>query len=130
MNVLCFFGILHHTERKTAALGQNIDLLEGGGYVLLHEAPERAKGRPAFLGGAEEVSAHEETIDRAQLDAVLRETPQLRAACSRYCHTLTMAVLERVLVRHARGRPLRGLNPSGSCSTKRRDIAARAENGA
>ncbi len=41
LDVLCYFGILHHTEKKELSIPDNSKLLKKGGFILLHEALER-----------------------------------------------------------------------------------------
>ncbi len=70
-DVLCYWGILHHTKGKEESIAQDADLLRDGGYVMMFEA----LARPTFTELARrtpvEMSAHEERIDRDRLFAAI-----------------------------------------------------------
>ncbi len=76
IDCLCYFGILHHTERKAATVPRDSELLKIGGFIIIHEAVAKASRlAPAWLkqalarlwGAAAETSAHEENVDRKDL---------------------------------------------------------------
>lgn len=70
VDLMTFFGILHHTPAKAATLGQNADRLRPGAFVLLAEAVERANlGHlvPGLLRADHSASAHEERIPEPSL---------------------------------------------------------------
>lgn len=75
IDILCYFGILHHTERKTVIITDDSRLLKKGGYILIHEALSRPSPSllPGFLKPRDEQSAHEEYIDSGKLATVIKE---------------------------------------------------------
>jgi len=86
IDILCYFGILHHTERKAKTIPRDSELVRSGGYILIHEAvpnplkllPGQLKSRLSrWLGDTEETSAHEERIERRDLFAQLVSVKEL-----------------------------------------------------
>lgn len=73
LHVICYFGILHHTQSKARLLRRHVDLLVPGGYILLHEALARPSFLPDSLRGDYQESAHEERIEHAALSAAIRD---------------------------------------------------------
>lgn len=70
IDVITYFGILHHTPDKAATLRQNAEKLRPGAYVLVAEAVERpllGDKLPRFLHRQKEASAHEERIPETSL---------------------------------------------------------------
>ncbi len=76
IDVLCYFGILHHTEKKSDVILNNRDLVKSGGYILLHEP--LARPAPVFLSSLLKPkvgeSYHEERIDIQKLTAVISDS--------------------------------------------------------
>ena len=74
IDVMCFFGILHHTQGKALALQRSLDILKPNGLFVIHEAlvkPNPSDFLPFLRKKSGEESAHEERIDRTSLFAVL-----------------------------------------------------------
>lgn len=70
IDFLCYFGILHHTERKAATISEDCELVKKGGYMLAHEVLYRTPFRsflPKSLRSSTERSTHEESIVREEL---------------------------------------------------------------
>lgn len=88
IDVLCYFGILHHTERKAATIPDGSKLVRRGGYILVHEALSRPSPLlPSFLKPKTEESAHEERIREHELLAQLG-SEQLKMIAARRMHTI------------------------------------------
>jgi ubiquinone/menaquinone biosynthesis C-methylase UbiE/uncharacterized protein YbaR (Trm112 family) len=86
-DVLCYWGILHHTERRAATLEEDIRLLRANGCVFLHEALKRPSLLPTFLKPREEESAHEERIPRKEIAEVVRRLAALEVVTWREMHS-------------------------------------------
>lgn len=104
VDVMCYFGILHHTERKAATLSQNARLLSEQAAVIVVEALDRpgfGKYLPASMQRATAESAHEERVPEADLIAEI-ETMGFRLISKDRHHTvfytLMMSALGRVLL--------------------------------
>lgn len=65
IDVLCYFGILHHTHNKTNNIEKDTALLKPNGFLLLSEGTERPT--LAIANAQTEASAHEEHISRQSL---------------------------------------------------------------
>jgi uncharacterized protein YbaR (Trm112 family)/ubiquinone/menaquinone biosynthesis C-methylase UbiE len=65
VDIIYYFGILHHTRHKSSNVKKDRRLLKESGYVFLHEALDRPK---TFLAKKleEEKSEHEEYINRQE----------------------------------------------------------------
>lgn len=76
IDVLCYFGILHHTERKAATIAEDSGLVRSGGCILIHEVLSRPSPSllPGFLKPKAEESAHEESIDIHKLTTVISKS--------------------------------------------------------
>lgn len=71
IDLLCFFGILHHTEHKARNIGRAVATVRPGGFLLVHEALERPSPLPAFLRHEVDHSAHEERVEETAIwDAI------------------------------------------------------------
>jgi uncharacterized protein YbaR (Trm112 family)/ubiquinone/menaquinone biosynthesis C-methylase UbiE len=77
-DLLCYFGILHHTERKAATIPEDSNIVAGDGHIIVHEALERPylSSILTFLRPTEE-SAHEERVKKDQLWDMLRSATTL-----------------------------------------------------
>ena len=75
VDLICYFGILHHTENKAHNLPAHLNKLKPGGKVILHEAIVRAR----ILGNRfrPHESAHEERFDVRDLQEEIRKHPEL-----------------------------------------------------
>jgi ubiquinone/menaquinone biosynthesis C-methylase UbiE/uncharacterized protein YbaR (Trm112 family) len=95
-DALCYFGILHHTERKSVTLAEDARLLRQGGVMLLHEV----LGRPtvsSILGlKGEESSAHDEEVDRRELERTIMSTPAIAVVAKREMHSPIYSLALRV----------------------------------
>jgi len=88
IDVLCYFGILHHTERKTGTIPQDSELVKKGGYILIHEALDRSLFSPSFLKLKTEKSAHEERITKEVLLTQISKNKDLKIIKSKEMHTI------------------------------------------
>lgn len=104
IDLLCYFGILHHTERQAGTIEEDSRLLKPGGVTVLHEAITRKSARPAFLPVHDHGSEHEETIDRLELLQGIEGAPGLEIAAQQWSHTSVMGVSKFVLRRWLRQR--------------------------
>ncbi len=104
VDMLCYFGILHHTERQAGTIEEDSRLLKPGGVAILHEAITRKSPRPGFLPVENPGSEHEETIDREELLDGIRRAPGLDVLAQKWSHTVVMGLGKKVLRRWLRGR--------------------------
>ncbi len=104
VDMLCYFGILHHTERKAGTIEEDSRLLKNGGVAVLHEAISRKSARPSFLPIEDAGSEHEETIDRGDLLEAIRRAPGLEIRAEWWGHTAIMGLGKMVLRRWVRSR--------------------------
>lgn len=98
IDILCYFGVLHHTERKTRTLPQDISLLKKDSYILIHEALERpvtSSFLPGFLKPKREESAHEERIKRKELLTQISNIQDIKILDSRESHTIFLGGMMR-----------------------------------
>jgi len=72
-DLICYFGVLHHTKNKEKNLPAHLNILRPGGQIVLCEAVERAR----ILGArfTPEQSAHEERFDVKSLAAEIASQP-------------------------------------------------------
>ncbi len=78
IDLLCYFGILHHTEHKARNIDRAVATVRPGGYLLVHEALERPSPLPTFLRREIEHSAHEERVEEAAIwDAIEQSKAKL-----------------------------------------------------
>jgi len=73
-DLICYFGILHHTKNKEQNLPAHLEILKPGGRIILHEAIERARILSDKFRPHE--SAHEERFDVRNLRAVIAASPK------------------------------------------------------
>jgi len=66
-DVICYFGILHHTFRKSETIRTGSELLRAYGHMLIHEPLDRPSPIPESLKGGGPEAAHEETVDKRTL---------------------------------------------------------------
>ena len=100
IDILCYFGILHHTERKADTISQDSDLVKKGGYILIHEALDRptiSSLIPSFLKRKVEQSAHEERINKKKLLSQIINNNNLEIITSRNMHTIFFGAMMRFL---------------------------------
>jgi len=72
IDVLCYFGILHHTKNKSNNIQKDKRLLRKNGYLILAEAVDRpTPSLASWLIPKEETSAHEERVRKQSLFAQL-----------------------------------------------------------
>ncbi len=92
IDILCYFGVLHHTERKAKTIPRDSELIRSGGHILIHEGvanpsiplPNQLKSRLSrWLGGDQETSAHGELIERRELFAQLGYVKELEVVSIR-----------------------------------------------
>jgi len=67
IDILTYFGILHHTEKKAKSIPNGVNLLKEGGYLLIHEAIATKPLLPQFIRNFIQKSAHEERINLHEL---------------------------------------------------------------
>lgn len=87
VEVLCYFGILHHTERKAGTISQDSVIVKNGGYMLFYEPLQRPSFLPDFLRDNKEVSDHEGTIGKNELMAQINNNKELKIIKSKQMHT-------------------------------------------
>ena len=104
MDLVCYFGILHHTERQAGTIEEDSRLIRPGGVAILHEALTRLSARPSFLPVEDGGSQHEHTIDRGELMEGIRRAPGLEIRAERWGHTAVMGLGKMVLRRWVRAR--------------------------
>lgn len=94
IDVLCYFGILHHTSKKARNLQEQTKLVKRGGYIVLHES----LSRPTLSLGSfttEEKSSHEEYIQRTEIDSII-STDHLEVLASRAYHTVFLTAMMKL----------------------------------
>lgn len=87
VDLICYFGVLHHTENKAKNFSVHMDLLRPGGKIILHEAIER----PCILGDRfrRHQSAHEERFDLRELEEEIGRFPDmLGVRCWKMRHSI------------------------------------------
>jgi CRISPR/Cas system-associated protein endoribonuclease Cas2 len=75
IDIILFFGILHHTLLKQKILYKFTKILKPGGYIILHEPIFRPSITPKILKKSTETSKHEERISKR---LILNETYKTR----------------------------------------------------
>jgi len=96
-DVITFYGVLHHAERKVASLAEYCRKLKPGGRLLLAEAvarPRIARGLLSRVFPTQEVSAHEERIPLDQLRRACQECGKM--VYYRQYYTAFYSLLSRV----------------------------------
>lgn len=99
IDILCYFGILHHTERKASTVPQDSKLVKKGGYILIHEALERpffSSFLPRFLKPKAEESAHEERIKKKELLAQINKSKDIEIIALKQMHTVFFGVMRQL----------------------------------
>jgi len=100
IDLLCYFGILHHMERKADTIEHDSELVEHNGFVIIHEALERpflSTILPFIRPDALEASAHEERVDKDNLLSTINGTKELEIIASRESHTLLFGFMLKFL---------------------------------
>jgi ubiquinone/menaquinone biosynthesis C-methylase UbiE/uncharacterized protein YbaR (Trm112 family) len=100
IDVLCYFGILHHTERKARTISQDSKLVKSGGYILIHEALSRPIASlylPSFFKPKIEESAHEERIMREEVLTQINNNNSLKIIASQEMHTIFLGAMMKIL---------------------------------
>lgn len=70
IEVLLYFGILHHTEMKASSIIEGGKIVKKKGYIILHEVLDRksfSSFLPNFLKPKKDQSEHEESINKREL---------------------------------------------------------------
>lgn len=99
IDVLCYFGILHHTERKANTIAEDSGLLKSGGYILIHEPLSRpSPPLPSLWKPKVEESAHEERIDIHRLTTVISES-HLQILATKRLNTIFFTGMMRVFAK-------------------------------
>jgi len=99
IDILCYFGILHHTQRKTATIPQDSRLVKPGGYILIHEAmatPTLATFLPGLYKSTFEESEHEERIDKYALLKEINSNKNLRIIRVEEIYSLFLSIMLQV----------------------------------
>jgi ubiquinone/menaquinone biosynthesis C-methylase UbiE len=95
IDVLCYFGILHHTEGKTDLIPPHSRLVKKGGYILIHEPLDR----PSLLGerGPHKAagSPREGRVGKRELLAKVASAHDLSVIASQEIHGLFFAGMMR-----------------------------------
>jgi ubiquinone/menaquinone biosynthesis C-methylase UbiE/uncharacterized protein YbaR (Trm112 family) len=87
IDVLCYFGILHHTQKKAANIYNHLELLKSDGYMLMYEGLQRPSRLRGLWEPGQSDSPHEERIEREQLEMAINESG-LEIVCCRYFNTI------------------------------------------
>jgi SAM-dependent methyltransferase len=74
VDLICYFGVLHHTKNKEKNLPVHLGILKPGGRIILSEAIERARILSDRFRPGE--SAHEERFDVRDLQTILAASPE------------------------------------------------------
>ncbi|MBX3413425.1 MAG: methyltransferase domain-containing protein [Pirellulales bacterium] len=80
VDLMTYFGILHHSPAKAATLSQNAETLRPGSFILLAEAidrPHLGKLLPGFLRDVHAMSAHEERVPEDSLQDEMRRLGEI-----------------------------------------------------
>lgn len=88
VDILCCFGILHHTFRNTETIRDDSGLLREDGHMLIHEPLNRPSPIPESLKGGGPEAAHEETVDKKKLYADIGAAEDLMVISSREFMTI------------------------------------------
>lgn len=88
VDVICYFGVLHHLEKKENTAALNLKLLKENGYVILDEALDRKEMKlfARLFGSNLEKSEHEEYINGKNLLKIIRNHG-MRVVVKRECNT-------------------------------------------
>lgn len=99
IDLLCYFGILHHTERKSGTIAQDGEIVAKDGYIIIHEALDRpfVSSILPFLRKSVEESAHEERVNKKDLISIITTTKGFEVVCSRETHTILFGFARRFL---------------------------------
>jgi len=95
VDILCYFGILHHTRRKVAIILEGANFVKKGGYILLHEVLDRksfSSFLPNFLKPSYEQSSHEESVSKKELLTQLNKA-NLKIIISRESYTIFFGII-------------------------------------
>jgi len=97
VDLLCYFGILHHTERKSGTIRQDSEIVANDGYVIIHEATDRPyiSSVLPFMRPGEE-SAHEGRIKKKDLMTTISTTKELQLIASREAYTILFGFMRYV----------------------------------
>jgi len=79
VDAICYFGILHHTEKKEHTIIETSEFINSNGYIILHEALERPSLLPNSMKLEKEESVHEERLDLRILTKCIESQNSLRA---------------------------------------------------
>lgn len=92
IDILCYFGILHHTEMKYKSIKDGSLLVKKVGFILLHEGLDHHKSfslyLPRFMRPKIEDSAHEERINREKMIAHITDCQNLKILKRKETNTL------------------------------------------
>jgi ubiquinone/menaquinone biosynthesis C-methylase UbiE/uncharacterized protein YbaR (Trm112 family) len=95
-DLITYFGILHHTERKSATLSEDARLLKPGGVMMLHEVLARPTVSALLNLPGEESSAHDEEVEREELYATIQASDQIEIVARREMHSPLYSAAIRV----------------------------------
>lgn len=91
-DLLCYFGILHHTERKAATIPQDSEIVAKDGHIIIHEALERPYLSSVLPFLRPEESAHEERVKKDQLWETLRSATSLEIVAAKELYSPVFAL--------------------------------------
>ena len=99
MDIICYFGILHHTERKAGTIPEDSKLLKNDGYLLIHEALEWGGSSlvPSFLKPKTKESTHEERVNKEKLLLQVSKVKNFEIVAAREMHTIFFAGMMRFM---------------------------------
>lgn len=95
IDVLCYFGILHHTKYKAENISNHIHLVKSGGYILLCEALQRPSLFRSTGTPRKNDSPHEERIEKEQIIYEINKN-NLEIVASRYFKTIFYGLMRHL----------------------------------
>jgi len=100
IDILLYFGILHHTFKKSSLLIQDAVFIKADGFILIHEAIERpyfSSLLPIYLKSDIKESTHEERIIKEDLIAVVHSLSDFKIMFSKEMHTIFFGLMKKLL---------------------------------
>lgn len=96
IDIISYFGILHHTEEKESLLKIHLPKLKNEGYIIIHEAIHRKIFIPKYFRENLEQSAHEERIYKDLLIKQIDSQKNLKIIFIFNFYTIFLRVLHRI----------------------------------
>jgi len=90
IDLLCYFGVLHHTQGKSRAILNDAKVLKSDGYIMLHEPLKRPAILKYILKNEEE-SLHEGRVIEKNLFDDLNNIRELKIIALKEMNTIIMS---------------------------------------